>query len=67
VTAIAADMDTALIGRVNQLYHNLTQDSFDDEHRHRHRVERPFWQNVARRVLSAAANIFRSPAHRSTC
>lgn len=37
-----------LVRRVNQLYHDLTQDVFDLEHRYRHRVERRFWLGVAR-------------------
>ncbi len=45
----------ALVRRVNQLYHELTGHAFDAEHRYRHRVERPFWQVVARRVLAHPA------------
>ncbi|HOA75361.1 MAG TPA: class I SAM-dependent methyltransferase [Phycisphaerae bacterium] len=37
-----------LVRRVNQLYHDLTQDVFDVEHRYRHRVERSFWHDVSR-------------------
>jgi len=36
-----------LVTRVNQLFHDLTQASFDSEHRYRHRVERLFWNKVA--------------------
>lgn len=42
-----APHDPALVRRVNQLYHDLTQDVFDQEHRYRHRVERVFWTQVA--------------------
>lgn len=42
----------ALVRRVNQLYHELTGHAFDAEHRYRHRVERSFWQVVARRILA---------------
>ena len=47
--ALAASPE--LIRRVNQLYHELTQDRFDVEHRRRHRVERVFWTAVARAAL----------------
>ena len=40
-----------LIVRVNQLYHELVESRFDRDHDYRHRVERPFWVRVARRVL----------------
>lgn len=40
-----------LIVRVNQLYHELVEGQFDRDHDYRHRVERPFWKRVARRVL----------------
>ncbi len=43
---------SALIRRVNQLYHELTGHAFDAEHRYRHRVERSFWQLVARQILA---------------
>lgn len=49
-TEAADDRSTALVRRVNQLYHELTQDSFDADHRRRHRVERPFWEAVARLI-----------------
>jgi trans-aconitate methyltransferase len=39
--------DGALIRRINRLYHDLTQDVFDAEHRARHRAERGFWREVA--------------------
>jgi len=48
----------ALVRRVNQLYHELTQDSFDHDHRRRHRAEHELWQSVAgmlRRPSGAAA------------
>jgi SAM-dependent methyltransferase len=45
--APAPDPQLALVGRVNRLFHDLTQDVFDDEHRDRHRVERGFWTGVA--------------------
>lgn len=46
-----AGADAALVRRVNQLYHDLTQDVFDAEHCHRHRVERGFWRYVAEQCL----------------
>ncbi|NLX12119.1 MAG: class I SAM-dependent methyltransferase [Phycisphaerales bacterium] len=45
----------ALVRRVNQLYHELTGHAFDNEHRYRHRVERSFWQRVARQVLCTSS------------
>ncbi|MBI4580847.1 MAG: class I SAM-dependent methyltransferase [Planctomycetes bacterium] len=42
--------EPAAIRRVNQLYHDLTQATFDAEHRYRHRVEAAFWRLVARRL-----------------
>jgi SAM-dependent methyltransferase len=44
-----------LVRRINQLYHDLTQDVFDHAHRYRHRVEREFWQDV-RLLLNNACN-----------
>jgi SAM-dependent methyltransferase len=44
----------ALVRRINQLYHDLTQDVFDVEHRYRHRVEREFWTYVAGLLNRAA-------------
>ncbi|HOW69379.1 MAG TPA: class I SAM-dependent methyltransferase [Phycisphaerae bacterium] len=38
--------DPHLVRRVNQLYHELTRDSFDTEHEQRFTVERPFWELV---------------------
>ena len=38
--------EPSLIRRVNQLYHELTQDSFDAEHEWRFIAERPFWELV---------------------
>lgn len=52
---LAHTADAALIRRVNQLYHDLTQAAFDDEHRHRHRVERAFWSRVATTFASHTA------------
>ena len=40
-----------LIRRVNQLYHELTQSSFEREHLKRFGVQRAFWQEVASLVL----------------
>lgn len=37
----------ALVRRVNQHYHALTQDSFDRDHHHRHLAERRLWHSVA--------------------
>lgn len=37
-----------LVPRINQLYHDLTQDEFDSAHRYRHAVERRFWYDVRR-------------------
>jgi SAM-dependent methyltransferase len=39
-----------LIKRVNGLFHELTQDSFDAQHRHRHRAERAFWTRVGQLI-----------------
>lgn len=39
--------DGSLVRRINRLYHDLTQDVFDAEHRARHRAERSFWRQVA--------------------
>ena len=50
-SAMTPSADPVLVRRVNQLYHELTHASFDDEHRYRHRVEQPFWESVARVVL----------------
>jgi len=50
--------DSALIRRVNQLYHELTQDSFDRVHRHRFRIQRRFWEKVGRRVLASGGSLF---------
>ena len=52
--APGGDGRAALIRRVNQLFHELAQSSFDTEHRHRHRVEQRFWQAVARHVFGDA-------------
>lgn len=45
----------ALVRRVNQLYHDLTQDIFDAEHHHRHRAEQAFWINVAQQALASSS------------
>jgi SAM-dependent methyltransferase len=39
-----------LIRRVNALFHDLSQDVFDDDHAYRHRTEAGFWSELARRV-----------------
>lgn len=44
--------NTDLVRRVNQLYHDLTQDVFDAEHRNRHRVEKVFWRQVVQHCLT---------------
>lgn len=46
----------ALVRRINQLYHDLTQDEFDAEHCYRHRVEAAFWRQVARVACTPARN-----------
>lgn len=46
--------DAALVRRVNRLYHDLTQDVFDADHRYRHRVERGFWSYVVEHCLPIA-------------
>jgi ubiquinone/menaquinone biosynthesis C-methylase UbiE len=52
MTCIATQQsESALIRRVNQLYHELTQSSFEQTHRYRFRVQRPFWETVACIVL----------------
>lgn len=59
------DEQQSLIRRVNQLYHELTQDVFDRDHRHRHRIERPFWKTVASLALdSTSAVAAENPAER---
>ncbi|HSW45201.1 MAG TPA: class I SAM-dependent methyltransferase [Phycisphaerae bacterium] len=40
--------DAILIRRINQLYHELTHDSFERVHRHRFSIQKPFWEYVAR-------------------
>lgn len=47
----ATDRNT-LIHRVNQLYHEHTQASFDVDHRSRHRVECSFWRAAGRRLVN---------------
>lgn len=44
-----------LIRQVNRLYHELGHAAFDGDHRYRHRIERGFWLQVARRVLDGGA------------
>lgn len=43
---------STLIRRVNQLYHEFTQASFDGDHRCRFEVEKPFWLRVAHLTLN---------------
>jgi SAM-dependent methyltransferase len=50
--ANAAQDEGVLIRRVNQLYHELTQDSFEHVHRHRFRIQKRFWEKVGRLVLT---------------
>jgi len=50
--APTSQCDSALVRRVNQLYHGLTQSQFDRAHARRFEVERPFWRQVARLTLS---------------
>jgi ubiquinone/menaquinone biosynthesis C-methylase UbiE len=50
-----------LVRRVNQLYHDLTQPSFDHAHRYRHRSERPFWHQVAEIALAPVGSVSSSP------
>lgn len=42
-----------LVRRINQLYHELTRDSFDTEHEQRFVVEEPFWELVGDVALRA--------------
>lgn len=43
--------------RVNELYHDLQAGSFNEVHRHRHRIESRFWVRiVARRLLQMGAS-----------
>lgn len=49
--------DPALVRRINQLYHELTRDSFDTEHERRFEVERPFWEMVGDVVLKAPSSL----------
>jgi len=41
-----------LIRRVNRLYHELSQDSFEHDHHARFQVQRSFWQQVGRIALT---------------
>lgn len=43
-----------LIRRVNQLFHELTQDRFDEAHCYRHRIEGAFWERAARMAVAHA-------------
>jgi len=60
--APAAGPSDALIRRVNQLYHELTQDSFDRDHYHRHQAERRLWQSLARLLRHLAGTAARTVA-----
>jgi len=51
---VATEPDEALILRINQLYHELTRDTFEQVHRHRFRVQGPFWEKTARVTLRDA-------------
>ena len=51
---MATEPDEALILRINQLYHELTRDIFEELHRHRFRVQGPFWEKMARVTLREA-------------
>ena len=48
---MTTEQDGAIILRINQLYHELTRDAFEAVHRHRFRVQGPFWEKVARTTL----------------
>jgi ubiquinone/menaquinone biosynthesis C-methylase UbiE len=50
-TIAVQDNMSALIRRANQLYHELTRESFERIHRHRFGVQRPFWKEAARIAL----------------
>ncbi len=43
---------STVVRRVNQLYHDLTQHTFDADHRARHAVERVFWNTVAQSFVT---------------
>ncbi len=47
--------DSSLVRRINRLYHDLTQDVFDAEHRARHRAERHFWLKVSELLRECAS------------
>jgi ubiquinone/menaquinone biosynthesis C-methylase UbiE len=51
ISITAQQDESALIRRANQLYHELTQESFEHIHRHRFRIQKPFWDTVARVAL----------------
>lgn len=58
MTSVAVDMpafDAVLVRRVNRLYHDLVHERFDADHRHRHVVERAFWERIAREVLQGTS------------
>ena len=50
-----------LIRRVNRLYHDWTQDAFDDAHHARFDIQRSFWREVGRVALDDAMHA----AHRA--
>lgn len=52
MTTLTTSASNRLIRRVNQLYHELTHETFDDVHARRFTVERNFWEQVAQRVLA---------------
>ncbi len=55
MTSIAAQQDeSALIRRANQLYHELTRESFERVHSRRFRIQKPFWDTVARVALDSS-------------
>jgi len=49
---IKRHITSELVRRANELYHNAEGDRYDALHREMHRVEKTFWQDVAKEYLS---------------
>lgn len=64
-SARTASRNASLVRRINQLYHDLTQDVFDVDHQYRHRVERNFWRHVIDRCLTLPEHRESGPAART--
>lgn len=55
MTNIAAvQNESALVRRANQLYHELTRESFERVHGRRFRIQKPFWDAIARIALDSS-------------